>query len=242
MDVDLGLGALTLLFWFICVQSSPGFIKKPKKLEFLKLMQLIDHVQLCPDCEIVRTPRSRHCGTCNQCVERFDHHCPWINNCIGINNHKYFMIFVTLLILNILLNFGLTLYNLIEMWTTDTWSLNDDYIHFLDHAVKDNKAVIITCSIIVLAITFFFFIPVTVLLTVHIKNFCQNRTTNERFGGKRYGKKDDDSESDEYSATTSILADEIVKEIGEPIDFSNRHMTWFFNCKEMWWSSRIPDQ
>ena len=44
MDVDLGLGALTIIFWFVCVVSSPGFIKKPKNLEFLKLMQLIDHV------------------------------------------------------------------------------------------------------------------------------------------------------------------------------------------------------
>jgi len=106
---------------------------------------------------------------------------------------------------------------------------------------KDNKYVIVTCSILVLIITLFL-IPVSILLTVHIKNFCQNRTTNERFGGKKYGKNDDDSESDEYSATTSILADEIVKEIGRPIDYSDRNLTWFFNCKEMWWSKRIPDQ
>jgi hypothetical protein len=33
-----------------------------------------------------------------------------------------------------------------------------------------------------------------------------------------------------------------VKEIGDPIDFSDRSMTCLFNCKEMWWSSRIPDQ
>lgn len=128
------------------------------------------------------------------------------------------------------------------MFSTDKWNLTDDYIHFLNDDIKDNKIIIISSSIVVLLITLFFLIPVTLLLVVHIKNFCQNRTTNERFGGKRYGKREDDSESDEYSATTSILADEIVKEIGDPIDFSDRSWTCFFNCKEMWWSSRIPDQ
>tara|TARA_B110000285_G_C15122813_1_gene618234 strand:+ start:1377 stop:1511 length:135 start_codon:yes stop_codon:yes gene_type:complete len=44
MDIDLALGAATLFWWVVCVLSSPGFIKKPKQLEFLKLMQLIDHV------------------------------------------------------------------------------------------------------------------------------------------------------------------------------------------------------
>jgi len=127
------------------------------------------------------------------------------------------------------------------MIETGNWNLNDDYIHFIDKSIKLNKFVIIISSVLVMVITLFFLVPVTILMSVHIKNFCQNRTTNERFGGKKYGKREDDSESEDYSATTSILADEIVKEIGEPIDFSDRSLTCLFNCKEMWWSNRIPD-
>ena len=139
IELDVGLGLLTLLFWFICLMSSPGFIRKPKNIEFLEIMKLIDPVQLCPDCEIVRTPRSRHCGTCNQCVERFDHHCPWINNCIGINNHKYFMIFVGLLIANLFLNFILTALNLYLMIFHNDYELRFDYITFISKDIKDNK-------------------------------------------------------------------------------------------------------
>ena len=63
--IDLGIGACTLLFWLITAASSPGYIKKPKDINLLKLMKLIDVTFMCPDCEIVRTPRSRHCGTCD---------------------------------------------------------------------------------------------------------------------------------------------------------------------------------
>ena len=40
-------------------------------------------------------PRSYHCNVCQKCVERYDHHCPWINSCVGTKNHSWFFIFVS---------------------------------------------------------------------------------------------------------------------------------------------------
>ena len=92
--LQLSLFALTLILhmWSLC--KDPGYLKKPKGVDFMEMMKIFDPVLLCADCEVVRTDRSRHCSICNRCIERFDHHCPWINNCVGLDNHGVFMSFL----------------------------------------------------------------------------------------------------------------------------------------------------
>lgn len=85
---------VSMLLWLVVWQKDPGYLRKDKSLDFVELLDNFEASSLCPDCEVIRTPRCRHCTLCQTCVDRFDHHCPWVNNCIGRGNFAYFYIFV----------------------------------------------------------------------------------------------------------------------------------------------------
>ena len=92
---------ITLLFCFKTTFSNPGIIPNNSfEKENMENHVLLNNdyklilsrgyffrYKYCRTCLIIRPQGSSHCRICNMCVERYDHHCPWVGNCIGMNNY-----------------------------------------------------------------------------------------------------------------------------------------------------------
>ncbi|EGD81818.1 hypothetical protein PTSG_11889 [Salpingoeca rosetta] len=83
---------VVLYSFFKSIYVGPGFVPlkwRPKD------EANIERLTYCHICEGYKAPRSHHCRQCGRCVKVLDHHCPWINSCVGNDNKVYFLLFVT---------------------------------------------------------------------------------------------------------------------------------------------------
>jgi len=70
-----------------------------------------------------KPPRAHHCKTCHRCIFRMDHHCPWINNCVGYSNQKLFILFLSYTALSGIVSLLLLVCSAIYwLWSQKSWS------------------------------------------------------------------------------------------------------------------------
>ena len=130
-------------------------------------------------CNVFKPERCHHCSACNRCVLNMDHHCPWINNCVGFWNRKYFML---LLIYVLLTTYYVALSMVYDFILAVKWEV--DVFYYL--TAKNDRTTFVNSLMIQLSfcVTCLIGTLMTFFLKFHIFLVSSNKTTIENLEKK----------------------------------------------------------
>lgn len=151
----------------------PAGQRPPPRIRNVQINNQIVKLKYCYTCKIFRPPRASHCSICDNCVDRFDHHCPWVGNCVGKRNYRYFYLFTLSLSLLTIYIFTFDIIH-VAMRSVDDGFLN---------TVKETPG-----TVIELLVCFFTLWSVVGLTGFHTYLISLNQTTNEDIKGSWSGK------------------------------------------------------
>ncbi|XP_032246451.1 palmitoyltransferase ZDHHC18 [Phoca vitulina] len=168
--------------------GSSTYRPPPRTREVMINGQMVK-LKYCFTCKMFRPPRTSHCSVCDNCVERFDHHCPWVGNCVGRRNYRFFYAFILSLSFLTAFIFACVVTHL---------TLRSQGSNFLS-TLKETPA-----SVLELVICFFSIWSILGLSGFHTYLVASNLTTNEDIKGSWSSKRGGEASINPYSHRSVI--------------------------------------
>jgi len=151
-------------------------IRNPYLLFFLRMFPLVERkkkkfgcyrqCQKEGNCKNMWKPdRCHHCAVCDSCILRMDHHCPWIANCVGFHNYKFFFLLLVYALSCLAFMLGALFPRLIKIFQPIL-----DYSYFLRRDLL---------VLLVYIICLFFFITLAMFFGFHVWLVLHAMTTIE---------------------------------------------------------------
>ena len=193
----INLVFIFLYSYLIC--SDPGYVKDEKKIKDIESMlfkQNDDFKKFCFKCSINKTDNIRHCTICHKCCYEFDHHCFWLNKCIGKNNYISFIIILYICFIDFMSMILISIYSLLISYEIffkktklcqennnileDIYKFMKQYISYIkidyEYFPKNSFIEYLQISfIILLIINLFVIIPLIYLIIIHTRNCKKKR-------------------------------------------------------------------
>ena len=188
----------TTIFFFLLylrlIFMDPGRPKKCLSWDIIEQIFKQKEVKLnlikyCPKCLVKKGKTLKHCVTCDQCCEEFDHHCYWVNNCIGKYNYKYFIEFLFLSSFNVFWVLIICIVSLFcgkfdenkKKCPDDLFNSFQDFQIFpICLLISNSRTIKTVFSISLLSYDLFFLIPQFLLILVHIHNINEKNKKKKR--------------------------------------------------------------
>ena len=136
----------------------------------------------CLMCNLFKPDRCHHCSACEKCILNMDHHCPWVNNCVGFNNRKYFLLLLVYVFITTYFYWTTTAYDAYEsvLWLIDfleTYKWGNHFPLF----VIFNKLLTIFLFVGIFVLSGL----ITMFSRFHFKLLFENKTTIENLEKKK---------------------------------------------------------
>lgn len=178
----LFLTIFSLIFMLLTAFSDAGIIPKndtpnlltvnfsPNESKKVVIKGYFYKARICNTCKIVKPVRSNHCHDCNNCVDKFDHHCPWLGQCIGRRNYLFFIIYsISLNLLHIVY----IAQSIVKIQQSIYMSNRND---LNSYSIEISKNV---SSLFLIVLSFFVLLFGFTLIMYHIKLIIVSQTTRE---------------------------------------------------------------